>query len=187
MEFDWINIESVDDTVIDKFDCGNHAFNDFIQKQAKKWNAAGESVTYVFADIDEIKNHAVTRIYGFASINTLGLLFNNGKQNEYLPCAEIRLFAIAKQLRKHHDQTVLWSDIIFKTLLQNLYHMSTGIIGFKAIFLNANHDGYQLYIDNGFEIIKEYTVPQIDLKIEIEECTPLLLMITSKMIDNIFL
>lgn len=153
----------------------------------KKWNAEGECVTYVFADATEVANSKVSRIYGFAAINTMGLLFDNDGKNEYLSCAEIRLFAIAKQLRKHHDQSIEWSDIIFKTLLQNLYHMSTNIIGFKAIFLNANHDGYQLYIDNGFEIIKEYTVPQNDSKIEIEECTPLLLMITSEMIDNIFL
>ena len=26
MEFDWINIEDVDDAVIDNFDCGSHVF-----------------------------------------------------------------------------------------------------------------------------------------------------------------
>ncbi len=96
------------------------------------------------------------------------------------------MFAISKELRKRHDDTVEWSDIIFKTLLQNLYHMSTNVIGFKAIFLNANHEGYNLYKNNGFEAIDEYIAPQTDSEIELEDSTPLLLMITSEMIDNIF-
>lgn len=121
MEFEWINIESVEDAVIKEFDCGSHAFNDFLYENAKKWNAEGECVTYVFADATEVANSKVSRIYGFAAINTMGLLFDNDGKNEYLSCAEIRLFAIAKQLRKHHDQSIEWSDIIFKTLLQNLY------------------------------------------------------------------
>ena len=82
MEFEWLNIESVEDAVIKEFDCGNHAFNNFLYENAKAWNAAGESVTYVFADSEEVKNHSVKRIYGFASINSLGLLFNNNGQNE---------------------------------------------------------------------------------------------------------
>lgn len=186
MEFDWINIESVDDTVIKEFDCGNHAFNDFLCEKAKAWNAAGESVTYVFADEAEIKEKSVSRIYGFITINAIGLLFNNDGKNEYLSCAEIRLFAIANQLRKRHDNTISWSDTIFKIALQNLYQMSTSVIGFKAIFLNANHDGLQLYIDNGFDSISEYVIPQNDSKIELDECTPLLLMITSDTVYKIF-
>lgn len=186
MEFEWLNIESVEDAVIKEFDCGNHAFNNFLYENAKAWNAAGESVTYVFADSEEVKNHSVKRIYGFASINSLGLLFNNNGQNEYLSCAEIRMFAIAKQLRKHHDVSVLWSDIIFKTLLQNLYQMSTSVIGFKSIFLNANHDGYQLYKDNGFNAISEFIAPQNDSRIDLLGCTPLILMITPDMVYNIF-
>lgn len=186
MEFDWVNIESVDEAVIKNFDCGNHAFNEFLFEKAKKWNASGESVTYVFADADEIKSCSVKRIYGFAAINTIGLLFDNNGKNEYLSCAEIRLFAIAKELRKHHDQTIIWSDIIFKTLLQNLYQLSTSIIGFKAIFLNANHEGYNLYRDNGFDLINEYIIPEEDSAVLIDDCTPLLLMINSDMIDHIF-
>ena len=186
MEFEWLNIEGVSDAVIKEFDCGNRAFNDFLYEKAKVWNAKGESVTYVFADAAEIEKKAVTRIYGFVAINTLGLLFDNNGQAEYLSCAEIRLFAISKQLRKRHDKTIQWSDIIFKKLLQNLYQMSTSMIGFKAIFLNANHEGYQLYKNNGFEPIKEYVAPQKDPKITVEDCTPLILTINDDMICEIF-
>lgn len=187
MEFEWTNVESVEDSVINNFDSGNHAFNDFIYNRAKLWNSAGEAITYVFADAEEISKQTVTRIYGFATINALGLLYDNDGRNEYLPCVEIRLFAIAKQLRKNHNPSIEWSNIIFKTLLQNLYQMSTSVIGFKAIFLNANHDGYQLYIDNDFTPIKEYVTPEVDEKIKIENCTPLLLMITDDTIYNMFL
>lgn len=180
------NIESVDDTVIKEFDCGNPAFNVFLSEKAKDWNDSGESVTYVFVDADEEKDDSISRIYGFASINALGLLFDNDGRNEYLSCAEIRLFAIARQLRKNHDKTIEWSNILFKTLLQELYSMSTRTIGFKAIFLNANREGYQLYKDNGFEVISEYVTPQNDSKIESEDCTPLLLKINSETVERIF-
>ena len=185
MRFDWISIEGVDDAVIKNFDCGNHAFNDFIHNKAKLWSSSGESVTYVFIDEDE-KGKEISRIYGFASINTMGLLYDNNGNNEYLPCAEIRLFAIAQQLRKHHDSSIEWSDTIFKTLLQNLYEMSTKVIGFKAIFLNANHDGYDLYIKNGFDEITDFIKPETDEKIDIEDCTPLLLIINDEMLYSIF-
>lgn len=183
MNFDWINIESVDDAVIKEFDSGNHAFNDFIHNKAKTWNDKGESVTYAFIDRDEKE---ISRIYGFVSINTMALLYDNNGKNEYLPCVEVRLFAIAQQLRKHHDSSVEWSDTIFKTLLQNLYCMSTKVIGFKAIFLNANHEGYGLYINNGFVEITDYIKPEEDEKIDIEDCTPLLLIINDEMLYNIF-
>lgn len=186
MNFDWVNVESVDTAVIRDFDCGNRAFNEFLHEKARAWSADGESVTYVFADEAEIKEKRVSRIYGFAAVNTMGLLFDKDGRSTYLPCAEIRLFAIAKQLRKRHNSTIVWRDVIFKNLLQNLYQMSTSVIGFKAIFLNANHDGYQLYRDNGFEPLGEYTAPQNDEKIETDDCTPLLLMITDDMLYDIF-
>ncbi len=186
MIFEMINIESIDEAVVQAFDCGNPSFNDFLQNKAKPWNAAGECVTYAFADADEVLRKSITRIYGFASLNTLGLLYTDNGQNQYLHCAEIRLFAIAKQLRKRHDQTVMWSDVIFKTLLQHLYFMSTSVIGFKALFLNANHDGRQLYIDNGFTEITDYLAPRTDEKFNIKDCTPLLMMITSDTLYDIF-
>ena len=55
------------------------------------------------------------------------------------------------------------------------------MIGFKAVFLNSNHDGYQLYIDNGFSEISEFIVPN-DNNIETSECTPLLLLITDDLL-----
>lgn len=187
MEFKLINIEGVDDAVIEKFDSGSHAFNRFLNEKAKTWNATGEAVTYVFVDETEAKSGTISRIYGYASINALGLQYENNGKIEYLPCAEIRLFTIAKQLRKHHDITVEWSSILFKILLQELYYISTHVIGFKAIFLNANHDGYQLYKSNGFSEIGEYAAPQSDPKIDIEDCVPLLLVIDEDMIYDIFI
>jgi len=60
------------------------------------------------------------------------------------------------------------------------------VIGFKSIFLNANHDGYQLYKDNGFNAISEFIAPQNDSRIDLLGCTPLILMITPDMVYNIF-
>lgn len=187
MELEWTNIHNVSDDVIRNFDSGNDKFNDFLYNTAKSWNDTGESITYVFVDKNEKEENIISRILGFAAINSAGLLFQNTTDEyECLSCAEIRLFAIDKRLRKHHDQSIFWSDIIFKVLLQNLYQMSTSVIGFKAIFLNSNHDGYQLYTNNGFEPIDKYLTPRSDPKIDIGDCIPLLLTITSDTIYNIF-
>ena len=127
------------------------------------------------------------RIYGYVSINTMGLLYKaEDKENRYLSCAEIRVFAIAKQLRKRHDTTIKYSDLIFKMVLQNLYELSTSVIGFKAIFLNANHEGKHLYSDNGFVEITEYIAPTDEKKMELANTTPMLLIIDDDMIYNIF-
>lgn len=186
MRFEWINIEQVDDSIINAFESGDSTFDEFLKENAKKWQASSESATYVFADEEEVKNRSVTRIYGYVSINTMGLLYSS-EEKKYLSCAEIRMFAIAKQLRKRHDITVDWSTQLFKLVLQNLYEMSTKVIGFKAIFLNANSNGYKLYKENGFEDITEYVTPETEEKIGIEGCKPLLLVINDDMLYDIFL
>ena len=186
MTFDWINIKDVDDAVIKDFDSGNYVFNDFLKEKARNWQNVGEAVTYLIVDADEILEKKITRVYGFVAINAIGLLYEEDHVKKYLPCAEIRMFAIAKQLRKRHDITIEWSDIIFKTVLQNLYFMSTSVIGFRGIFLNANHDGYKLYTENGFGEIANYISPDEDEKIEIDGCIPLLLIIDDEMLYDIF-
>ena len=117
MNFKWRPIDKVNREQIDAFDCGNYDFNVFLKEKAEDWQAKGECVTHVCClDADDDK-----RIYGYASINTLGLLYNIGKENKYLNCIEIRTFAIAKQLRDNGDVPTTWSEQIFKSFLQELY------------------------------------------------------------------
>jgi len=187
MEFDWINIEEVDDALLKEFDSGNESFNFFLRTKAKTWQSQGETVTYVFVDKSEIISGSYSRVYGYISINTLGLLYYDGNSKKYLSCAEIRMFAIAKQLRKHHDSSITWSEMLFKVALQNLYFMSVHTIGFRAIFLNANHDGYELYKNIGFEEIEEFIPPDEEKGIDIQGCVPLLLVMGDEMLYNIFL
>ena len=96
------------------------------------------------------------------------------------------MFSIAKELRKRHDPTIKWSEIVFKVLLQNLYNMSTSIVGFRAVFLYANTNGYNLYKECGFQEIDEYLIPETDDKVEVEGCTPLLLVINDNAIYDMF-
>lgn len=186
MTFDWVNIKDVNDAVINEFDSGEYVFNSFLKEKARTWQDNGEAATYVFADAEEIAHKNITRIYGYASINTMGLLYSEGDIDRYLSCAEIRMFSIASQLRKRHDPTIHWSEIIFKVLLQNLYCMSTSVIGFHAVFLNANNNGYKLYVDCGFQEIDDYVIPQDDEKLDISECTPLLLIIDDNALYKMF-
>ena len=198
--FEWINIDKIDDNLLKEFDCGNETFNEFLSEKAKKWQTAGEATTYVFIDEAEKQKYeksndikCISRIYGYASINTTGLLYNDSNESgdskesvKYLSCAEIRMFATDKRLHRHHNPSVKYSDMIFTTLLQNLYEMSTKVIGFQAIYLNANSMGYKLYKDHGFDEITEFLPSTEENKINIEGCIPLLLVINDDAIYNMF-
>ncbi|MBR0411074.1 MAG: hypothetical protein IJI25_08750 [Eubacterium sp.] len=185
--FCWVNIVDVPVAVINDFDSGNAKFNEFLKERARDWQTNGEAVTYLIVTEKDLETKTYTRIYGYVSINTMGLLYiSHDGGNRYLPCAEIRMFAISRNLRKHHDPTITYSDTIFKLILQNLYELSTSVIGFRAIFLNANHEGFQLYTDNNFRKISELIPPTEEEKLDIDGTTPMLLPIDDKMIYDIF-
>lgn len=186
MNWDWVNIEDsrINDDLLCNFDCGADQFNSFLRNDARTWQADGEAATYVFVDLDE--KDLFTRIYGYVSINALGLKYNDDDIDKYLSCAEIRLFAVSVQLHKLHDSTISYSDQLFKIALQNLYEMSTHVIGFKALYLNANDAGLSLYKRNGFQPLSGLIPSSEEDKMSVEGCTPLLLVINDEMISSIF-
>ena len=114
------------------------------------------------------------------------MIKNDKEENQYLSCAEIRMFAIHKSLRKKHDPTVKYSEILFTMVLQNLYCMSNHDIGFRAIFLNANEHGYQLYKDCGFDEASGYLTPDAEDKLNIEGTKPLILFINESITDLLY-
>lgn len=187
MNFEWVGLESVDEEVINEFDSGNYAFNIFLQENAKKWQNNGETVTYLCVDSEEFSCGNISRVYGFASINTMGLLYSDtdGK-NSYLQCAEIRLFAIARALQRNGDPERKYSEIILKSFLQELYYMSMSVIGFKAVFLNSNDKGYNLYKRCGFQTIEKYVAPDEDAKIDTAGCIPLILIMNDDAVYGLY-
>ena len=66
MEFEMISINDVSNAVLYNFDCGNYVFNEFLQEKAKKWQAQGEAVTYVFVEKSDICASDISRIYGYS-------------------------------------------------------------------------------------------------------------------------
>ena len=186
-EFEWTKLDEVSKSVIDSFESGNKDFDDFLKEKAQLWANCGEGVTYVIVRNDQLEKKQITNIYGYVTVSSTGLLYNDQNTNRYLSCAEIRMFAIAKQLRKRHDITIQYSDNILKVILQNIYEMSTKCIGFRAICLNSNNEGYNLYKDNGFVEIKDFIAPSEEKGIDIEGTIPMLLIIDDEMIENVFL
>ena len=184
---EWINIESVDQKLIDSFHSGNVIFDNFLSNEAQHWQDVGEAATYIIADGEEIKNNCINHIWGYATINATGLL----KQEEdgemqYLSCAEIRMFAVARALRRHGDPTNKYSEAIFNLVLQNLYAMAVHKIGFRGIFLNANHEGERLYKEAGFSEVTDFIPPTSEDKLDISGTKPMLLMINDDFIGHIF-
>lgn len=191
MTFEWTLLNNVPDDVLFKFDCGDEKFNDFLKNQANEWMSNGYAVTYVAVDGTELKNGNVQRIYGYAAVNSTGLLCKDKEKNKYLSCAEIRLFAVSRILRGHEAvdrDGVKYSYKLFQSLMQELYSISTHIIGFSAVTLNSNKEGLNLYKKFGFIQSDEYILPEDEEKISIEGCVPLIFSFMSEdLMDSLFL
>ena len=41
MIFEWTSLNNVTSDIVDKFDCGEETFNDFLKEQAKTWMSEG--------------------------------------------------------------------------------------------------------------------------------------------------
>lgn len=177
MIFEWVNLKEVPQEIVAKFDCGEESFNYFLKEKATDWATNGYAVTYVAVDGDETVEKDYSRIYGYAAINATGLLGKNNGKNKYLSCAEIRMFAVSKFLRGDEavdSDGIRYSFKIFQSLMQELYYISTSVIGFSAVTLNANNTGLDLYRKFGFICTDEYFMPEEEEKIDIDDCTPLI-------------
>lgn len=186
MIFEWTSLSNVPSDVVDRFDCGEEVFNDFLKSHAKTWMSEGYAVTYVAVDKNALESGDVHRVYGYAAINATRLLGKDREKNKYLSCAEIRMFAVSKALRGKEAvdlDGIKYSYKLFQSLMQELYYISTSVIGFCAVTLNANTTGLELYKKFGFMHSEEYLLPEEEEKIDIEGCTPL---VFSFMGENVF-
>lgn len=187
LSFVWVNINNVSDEALRTFNSGNKEFDEKLVDKAREWQSIGEMCTYVAIREDEIEKP--TKIYAYASITATGLLANSDDEVKYLSCCEIRLFAIHRGLRSVLDENfVLYSVSLFKSFLQDLYQMSTSVIGFKAIFLMSNDQGYHLYTDEaiGFMSPNGYIPPTDEKKLSVDGCTPLLFFFDDDSVYKIF-
>lgn len=188
MDLIWVRYDEVPYSVIEQFDCGNYSFNMFLYETAQKWQDHGEATTYLLVSSEEYAMQAINRVYAYASINATGLRLAKSTETKYLSCAEIRMFAVCKQLQHHSvdENGVKYTDIIFCLLLQDLYAMSVRTIGFKAICLHSNENGLSLYKRCGFTEVQDYESADIDDKLDISGCVPLIFYISDDNIYNIF-
>ena len=188
MTFKWINAADVSQDLLNKFSSGGQAYDDYLHYSHNIWAANGEGVTYV-AVLEE-DYPAIDRIHAFCVINATGLMVSREDEAvEYLSCCEIRLFAISRSLRGARDEYgEKYSVNLFKSFLQDLYQMSTSVIGFRAIYLNSNDDGYHLYTDEavGFMEPAGYIPATDEEKLDIEGCTPLLFFLDDDGIYKLF-
>jgi hypothetical protein len=183
-----LNGARVSQDVLQKFDCGHPDFNDFLADDAKDSGSNGEGVTYILVDEDEYSNKKVSTIFAFATIQSTALQYYDIKKTDKIysiPGVEIKYFAIAKRFHRQiaHliDDSKYYSTIFFEWLLEDLYEMSTKIIGFQAVFLRANEQGEKLYRRKNFIDASEYIVPYEEDD-PLGKCTPMCLIIK----DNIY-
>lgn len=168
------------------FDCGYPNFNSFLNEKIDEWQEKLSGITYFLIDSDETNKEDII-VYAYATISTIGLLENRDNAYSYISGVEIRLFAIDKHFQHvRTDDGDKYSHIFFAILLQDLWSLATGKISFKSIFLQANTIGKTVYDDFGFIEFSKYIAPNIDDKIDVEECIPMICEITNEMMYTIF-
>lgn len=182
----------VTNEIILDFTCRNSNIDNFFHETAKTWCDMGIGVTYILISSKDLEENKINKIYAFATIACAGLLYTDKDSNKlYMPCAEIKYFAINKAFRGQTNTGFKdgkrYSQIFFKMFLQELYYMSTSIIGFSMIYLQANSEGRQLYEKCNFIELNGYVLPDADEKIEIEECTPMGMPLSDENIGDMFL
>lgn len=167
--------------VLQTFDCGHPDFNEFLADDAESFADDGKGVTYILVDSSEYENKKITSIFAFATIQTASLQYVDDEEClRSIPSVEIKYFAIAKRFQKQTawmiDKNKYYSTLFFEWFLSDLYHMSTAVVGFRALFLRANEKGEKLYRRKRFVDATEYSIP-FDEDDAAGKCIPMCLMI----------
>lgn len=177
----------VNSDVLHSFDCRHIDFNEFLYEDAMQFSADGNGVTYILVDKNEYDNENISIIFAFATVQATSLHYRNEDNENVLysiSCAEIKYFAINRRLQKQIaydiDDRKYYSTIFFELLLQDLYEMSTTKIGFQAIFLRANKNGYKLYSRKKFMDASNYIIPYTEDD-PTGKCIPMILNIASNL------
>lgn len=191
-EFKYVKLEEsiINQDVLNSFDCGHPDFNNFLQEDAITESSEGNGVTYILVDKKEYEIQKISIIFAFTTICATSLPYYEGNSDilHSISCVEIKYFAIGK--RFHHQTAFLidadkyYSTIFFEYLLQDLYQMSTSILGFQMIFLRANENGMKLYKRKKFTDATRYLIP-FDPDDKYGKCTPMCLQMNDDLY-NIF-
>ena len=99
---------------------------------------------------------------------------------------ETNLSGVTYFLIDKDENGVKYSHVFFALLLQELWLTATTKISFKAIFLQSNNEGKKLYEEFGFVEIDNYVAPTVDDKIEIDDCVPMLCLISDDLMYAAF-
>jgi len=183
----------ISQNVLRKFNCGHSDFNDYLVEDAVDKSADGMGVTYVLVDKAECENGTISTIFAFATIQAMSLHYYLDEPSDTklysIPCVEIKYFAIPKRFQKVNAWSLdatgkYYSTIFFEWLLEELYRISTSVIGFQMIFLRANENGEALYRRKKFIDASAYIIPY-EQDDALGKCTPMCLLIGDN-IENIF-
>lgn len=183
-----LNNASVSQDVLKRFNCGHPDFNDFLINDAIEYSSNGNGVTYVLVDKKEYENKTISVIFAFATIQSTALQYHDVIDNKKIYSIsgiELKYFAIAKKFHKQIaygvDPDKYYSTIFFECLLEDIYEMSTKIIGFQVVFLRANENGVKLYRRKKFIDATDYIIPYEEDD-ALGKCIPMCLMLQ----DNIY-
>lgn len=185
LEYVKLDSKCVSRDVLQTFDCGHPDFNEFLVDGAESFADDGKGVTYILVDSSEFANERITAIFAFATIQTASLQYVDDEERlRSVPSIEIKYFAIAKRFQKVSadpiDGKKYYSTLFFEWFLADLYHMSTAVIGFRAIFLRANENGEKLYRRKNFMDATKYSIP-FDDDDPLGKCLPMCLMVAENL------
>ncbi|MFQ8920952.1 MAG: hypothetical protein ACLR60_03585 [Clostridium paraputrificum] len=154
--------------LIENFDSGVFAFNEYIKSEAKEDMKNGDGVVYLV--INKANNELVS--YYSLSASTIHIkdefdfdedsgVPKEERREHYSPISSflINMFAVNEKYQDTFFEGNLVASLILKNIINILYKTSITLIGGKRIILCAVNDAVKFYEKNNFSVFdSEYTM-----------------------------
>ena len=165
--------------IVSKFNCGDIAFDTYLNKEALEDRLNGRGVIYIVIDQaikssnneNSLQNEDKLVAYYTISTSTVHFIDTYDFEDDAIPEPEkrkhyspisaiiINMFAVNNEYQDCIYKEELVSSIVLQSIISDIYDMTTTIIGAKMIILCSVPDAVDFYKRNSFEEFpKEYTI-----------------------------
>lgn len=162
-----------DEHLVNVFNSGDFAFNNYINRTALKDMLTGDGVTYLVENIKENNNSEMIAYYTISAASIINIYKdtyeNDSEEEAFVPenleylmpisAFMINMFAVNSNYQDCYYNDCLISSLVLKYIIGTLYEMSVNIIGAKGIILCSVPTAVSFYEKNNFQKIDEcYTI-----------------------------
>ena len=151
--------------LVEGFNSGACAFNDFLKMDALVDKMSGKGVTYIVTNNIEKLGKTVKEVVAYYTISTFAIQIMDDydfedecipkeeKRIHYNPMSSflINMFAVDKNYQDTTYNGELISSLILMKIVNDLYNMSINLVGAKRIILCSVKEAVEFYQKNNFK------------------------------------